>query len=78
MMRVQITLRLPGGDIKYKIYENAYALVHPHSHVLQIYRDTLTHKYLIAEYHGDAYLSWEYVSSQSTSRAEQLLHQHEK
>ena len=38
----------------------------------------LTHKYLIAEFHEDGYLAWEYVSSQPTSRAEQLLHHHEK
>jgi hypothetical protein len=69
---------MPQDHIVLKTYENAVALVHPHSHVLQIYRDTLVNKYLIAEYHGDAYLSWEYVSSQSTSRAEQLLRHHEK
>jgi len=77
-MRIQITLRMPGGRLVLKTYDNAVALVHPHSQTLQIFRNTMRHKYLIAEYHSDAYLSWEYVPSQPTSRAEQLLHNHEK
>jgi len=76
-MRVQITLRMPDGRIALKTYENAYALVHPHSQVLQIYRRIFRDRVLIAEFHGNAYLSWEYVPSQPT-RAEQLLHYHEK
>ena len=75
-MRVQITLRMPQGHIALKTYENAVALVHPHSHVLQIFRDTLRHKILIAEYHGDAYLSWEYLPPQPMARAHLLLLQH--
>jgi hypothetical protein len=77
-MRIQITLRMPPqGHIALKTYDNAVALVHPQSQTLQIFRDTLVNKYLIAEYHSDAYLSWEYVSAHP-SRAEQLLLHHEK
>ena len=77
-MRIQVTLRMPGGNIKFRTYENAVALVHPHSQVLQIFRDTLRHNRLIAEYHGDAYLSWEYLPPQPTARAHLLLLHHEK
>ena len=77
-MRIQVTLRMPGGNIQLRTYENAFALVHPHSHVLQIFQDTLRHNRLIAEYHGDAYLSWEYLPSQPMSRANFLLQHHEK
>ena len=38
-MALQITLRLPNGNISYKTYENAYALLNPHSHCLEIYRN---------------------------------------
>ena len=75
-MRIQVTLRMPGGNIQLRTYENAFALVHPHSQVLQIFRDTLRHNRLIAEYHGDAYLSWEYLPPQPMSRANLLLLQH--
>ena len=75
-MRIQVTLRMPGGNIQLRTYENAYALVHHHSKTLQIYREILRHKYLIAEYHSDAYLSWEYLPPQPMSRANLLLLQH--
>ena len=78
MIRVQITLRMPQGHVLLKTYENAFAQVDHRSHVLQIYREVgLQDRVIIAEYHSDAYLSWEYVSSHP-SRAEQLLHYHEK
>ena len=79
MIRVQITLRMPQGHILLKTYENAFAQVDHRSRVLQIYRETLRDKVIIAEFHEDAYLSWEYVPSQhATSRAQQVLHHHEK
>ena len=71
-MALQITLRLlPNGNLSVKTYENAYALVNPHSHFLEIYRN----KVLIASFHRDSYLAWEYVTTpqQPTSRAGQLL-----
>ena len=71
-MALQIMLRLPDGSTSVRTYENAYALINPHSQFLEIYRN----KVLIAAFHRDSYLAWEYVATpQPTSRAGQLLQQ---
>jgi hypothetical protein len=69
-------MKLPNGSQSLKNFENAYALINPRTHFLEIYR----YKLLIAAFHPDSYLAWEYVVAPppQPTRAEQLLHQHEK
>ena len=70
-MALQIMLRLPNGSTSLRTYENAYALVNPHSQFLEIYRN----KVLIAALDRNSCLAWEYVATpqQPTSRAGLLL-----
>lgn len=74
-MALQITLRLPNGNISYKTYEDAYALLNPHNHCLEVYRS----KMLIASFNRENCIGWEYVvtpQQPTASRAQQLLVQH--
>jgi hypothetical protein len=75
-MALQIMLRLPDGSTSSRTYENAYALVNPHSHFLEIYRN----KVLIGAFHSDAYIGWDYIATpqQSTASRAQVLLQHPK
>jgi len=59
------------GRLSLQNFENAYALVNPHSHFLEIYRN----KVLIAAVDRNSCLAWEYVATpqQPTSRAGQIL-----
>jgi hypothetical protein len=70
-MTLQVTLRLPNGSTSVKNFENAYALVNPRNHFLEIYRN----KVLIAALDRNSCLAWEYVAmpQQPTSRAGLLL-----
>ena len=74
-MALQIMLRLPDGSTSVRTYENAYALINARTRFLEVYRN----KVLIASFHSDNYIGWEYVATpppQPTSRAGQLLQQH--
>ena len=73
-MALHIMLHLPDGSTSWRTYENAYALVNPHSHFLEIYQN----KVLIGSFHSDAYIGWEYVATPqqpTASRAQVLLQQ---
>jgi hypothetical protein len=76
-MALQLMLRLPNGNISYKTYENAYAIDNPRTHFVEVYRN----KVLIASFHRDSYLAWEYVATPpqqpTVSRANLLLQHHE-
>ena len=77
-MTLQITLRLPNSSLSLKNFENAYALINPRTRFLEVYRG----KVLIASFHSDNYIGWEYVATPppqatATSRAGLLLQTHE-
>jgi len=76
-MALQITLRLPDGSLSLKNFENAYPLINPRTHFLEVYRG----KVLIASFHSDNYIGGEYVATPppqatATSRAGVLLQSH--
>ena len=77
-MSVLVTLKTPDNTMTTKFYWNAEARINA-NHVLQVIR----YRSLIAEFPPNSYVAWEYslpelLSEPTASRAEQLLHHHEK
>jgi hypothetical protein len=72
-MRIQVTMKLPNGAVRYQIYYGAQALINERG-ILEIYRGNS----IIAQFPPESFVSWQYVAPplQPTSRAQQLLLQH--
>jgi hypothetical protein len=74
LMTLQVMLRLANGSTSLRTYENAYALINAHTQFLEVYRN----KVLIASFHSDNFIGWEYVATPqqpTASRAQVLLQQ---
>ena len=76
-MRIHVALKRPDGTIHDQLFDGVEARINA-QHVLQVFYGYSTR--LLAEFPPDTYVSWQYVAPAfpPASRAEQLLHNHEK